>query len=248
MKIHLLSDLHCEFINYEPQKTDADLIIIAGDLNTGTKGVKWLKKHFTDVPVLYVAGNHEFYHHSTPKLLHDLKKETKGTNIHILENDKFVYGDIAFLGCTLWSDFKLFGEFTHYAELNASEMMTDYRVIRVSPNFRLLKTMDTASKHVKSVDWLKTESLFTPEKKVVITHHAPDIRSIRPETRQDLISAAYASELENLVRTVDPVLWVHGHTHYCCNYMIGNTLVVSNQKGYPDDPVAGFDPQLIIEI
>jgi len=156
LRIHLLSDLHCEFENYSPEDIGADVVIIAGDLNTGTKGIKWIHKHFRKTPVIYIAGNHEFYHNSTPKLIHDLKKETSGTNIHFLENDKIVIDGVAFFGCTLWSDFRLFGQNTHHAELNASEMMTDYRVIRVSPSFRLLRTMDTATKHITSVHWLRT--------------------------------------------------------------------------------------------
>jgi len=90
--------------------------------------------------------------------------------------------------------------------------------------------------------------MFTHEKKVVVTHHSPGIYSISQELRGDLISAAYASDLEGLIREFDPVLWVHGHTHYCCDYMIGNTRVVSNQRGYPDDPVTGFDPRFIIDV
>lgn len=248
MKIRLLSDLHCEFENYSPEEVDADVVIIAGDLNTGTKGVKWIRKHFHNTPVIYIAGNHEFYHHSTPKLISDLKKETRGSNIHFLENEKVVIDGIAFFGCTLWSDFRLFGHNTHNAELNAAEMMTDYRVIRVSPSFRLLRTMDTATKHITSTHWLKTEAMFTHEKKVIVTHHSPGLYSIPYELRGDLISAAYATDLEWLIREINPLLWVHGHTHYCCDYMIGNTRVVSNQRGYPDDLVPGFNPQLTIDI
>lgn len=248
MKIQILSDLHCEFENFVPTHTDADIVIIAGDLNTGTRGIKWIRNYFSDIPVIYVAGNHEFYHHSMPKLIHDLQKETKNSNIFFLENEMFIYKDIAFMGCTLWSDFRLFGDNSHFAELAASEAMSDYRLIRVSPHYRLLRTIDTAKRHSISVDWLKTEAMFNKMKKVVVTHHAPSIQSLAMKFREDLVSAAYASNLEGLVEEINPLLWIHGHTHRCCEYMIGNTRVISNQKGYPDEPSFGFNPALVVEV
>ncbi|NUN09014.1 MAG: metallophosphoesterase [Ignavibacteriaceae bacterium] len=248
MKIQILSDIHCEFENFVPRDSGADLLIVAGDLNTGTKGVKWIKNYFPEIPVVYIAGNHEFYHHAFPKLINDIRKETKGTNIHFLENDIFIFNNVAFMGCTLWSDFKLFGDNSHYAELAASELMTDYKVIRFSPNFRLLRTMDTAKKHLQSVDWFRTEAMFNNMNKIVITHHAPSIHSLSPEFREDLVSAAYASNLEYLIEELDPLLWIHGHTHRCVDYRIANTRIISNQKGYPDEPADGFNASFVIEI
>lgn len=60
MRIHLLSDLHNEFDLFEPEVRDADVVILAGDINVKTRGVEWAKNTFT-CPVLYVPGNHEFY-------------------------------------------------------------------------------------------------------------------------------------------------------------------------------------------
>jgi predicted phosphodiesterase len=61
MKIRLLSDLHLEFQDWVPPKSDADVIVLAGDIHPGVRGVEWARRSFPMSPVVYVPGNHEFY-------------------------------------------------------------------------------------------------------------------------------------------------------------------------------------------
>jgi predicted phosphodiesterase len=63
MKLHILSDLHTEFADFVPPETDADTIILAGDIGVGVEGVRWAARYYPDRPVIYVPGNHEFYGH-----------------------------------------------------------------------------------------------------------------------------------------------------------------------------------------
>ena len=81
---------------------------------------------------------------------------------------------------------------------------------------------------------------------VIVTHHAPSLRSISPVFDQDLLNAAFASALDEMVAASEVPLWVHGHTHHCVDYRIGNTRVVSNQRGYPQEAVPGFNPRLVL--
>jgi hypothetical protein len=64
----------------------------------------------------------------------------------------------------------------------------------------------------------------------------------------DLLSAAYASDLESLVEASGVALWAHGHTHVASDYEIGKTRVVCNPHGYKDELVAGFRQDLTVEI
>jgi predicted phosphodiesterase len=57
MRIHLLSDLHNEFETYQPSTVDADIVVLAGDIDVKARGVEWAKRMFKH-PVLYVLGNH----------------------------------------------------------------------------------------------------------------------------------------------------------------------------------------------
>lgn len=60
MRIHLLSDLHNEFSLFQPQVLDADVVILAGDIDLKGRGVHWAREVFSG-QVLYVPGNHEYY-------------------------------------------------------------------------------------------------------------------------------------------------------------------------------------------
>jgi len=248
MRLHILSDLHIEFSSFEPPRTDADAVVVAGDVHIGREGRSWLRRNFPDNPVIYILGNHEFYRHAIPSLTETLQRESDGSHIHVLENNRVDIGDISFLGCTLWSDFKLTGD-TPAAQATAEDAMSDFRLIRVSPKYRRLRARDTARYHAASLDWLKTAlSQSDPARTVVVTHHAPSARSIPPYHRDSPLNPAFASDLDSLVAQSGAPLWIHGHTHHCVDYTIGHTRVLSNQRGYPDSPVEGFKPSLVIEV
>jgi Icc-related predicted phosphoesterase len=86
-----------------------------------------------------------------------------------------------------------------------------------------------------------------PGPTVVVTHHLPHPRSIPGRFKGDLLNAAYASDLSDLIEQGQPVLWAHGHTHDSSNYRVGSTRIVCNPKGY-DNENKSFDPALIVEI
>src|SRR5262245_13341223 len=132
MRLHILSDLHLEFGNVEIPETEADVVVLAGDIHLGREGRRWARTQFPDKPVIYVLGNHEFYRHSLPDLTQSLKRETAGSHIHVLENDALEIGGYTFLGCTLWTDFRLTLN-RQVAMLTAEDIMSDYSVVDFSP-------------------------------------------------------------------------------------------------------------------
>ncbi|GAB1537707.1 hypothetical protein NUACC21_03600 [Scytonema sp. NUACC21] len=71
MKIQILSDLHLEFQPFHIPHTDADVFVLAGDINLGKKGVAWAVENIPSKPVIYVLGNHEYYGAAYPKLVTD---------------------------------------------------------------------------------------------------------------------------------------------------------------------------------
>lgn len=248
MKLQILSDLHLEFAPLNVTVTEADVVVLAGDIAPRIKGVRWLEKHFADKPVVYVLGNHEFYGAVYPRLIEKIKTAARGTNIHVLENGSFSIGSVRFLGCTLWTDFALFGN-PRIAGYTASQQMTDFQRIRRSPSYSKMRSLDTAVIHQRSKNWLRSElSEKWDGVTTVITHHAPSPRSLPKRFRDDILSAAYASELSELVAHSGAALWVHGHIHSSANYRIGDTRIICNPRGYPDESNPDFDPALLIDI
>jgi len=247
MKLHILSDTHAGFGAFEPPDTGADVLVLAGDVDVGVRGIALAKAWSRGRPVLYVAGNHEFYGEAIPRHLRKLEEAAAGSSVRFLENREVVLGGVRFLGCTLWTDFELFGDRTAAADA-AQAGMNDFRKIRVEPGYRRLSPGDLMAMHHRSLRWL-VERLEAPfaGTTVVITHAAPSIRSMAPVHRHDLVTAAYASDLEWMLDG-RAALWIHGHTHYCCDYEIGRTRVVANQHRYPGEDTHGFDPAFVIDV
>jgi predicted phosphodiesterase len=249
VKVQVLSDLHLE-INPCDIPVEGDVIVLAGDIHVGTAGIAWAKTHFVGRPVVYVAGNHEFYRHLFPDLVSDLRAEADGSNVSFLENDVFVAGGVRFLGATLWTDFTLNGYARQEISMAAAKHgLNDFRAIKKASG-ELLRPSDVAEAYRQSIDWLRArleEKYEGPT--VVVTHHAPCIMSTHPQQRFDSLTSAFVSNQENLILDYQPTVWISGHTHYCADYRIGETHLISNQRGYSDlDDTGGFDPSLVLDI
>jgi hypothetical protein len=69
---------------------------------------------------------------------------------------------------------------------------------------------------------------------VVVTHHSPSKLSTHPRYASDtLMNGAYSSDLSEFILDHPEIqVWTHGHTHDTFDYMIGQTRVVCNPRGY----------------
>ena len=232
MKLLVYSDLHLEFSDFATPEAGYDVVILAGDIHLDDRGVQWAKRKFADVPVIYICGNHEFYHADIVDVHNRIRSEVDGTNIHFCENETVYINDTRFVCATLWSDFRIKGN-RELAMLQAGMWMNDYRLIKFGEV--TLTPQDTARFHQESLMFLENElktSTESTQKTVVVTHHAPSGQSLRYERVDDELSPAYASELATLMLDTAPQLWIHGHTHESVDYQIGETRVLSNPRGY----------------
>ncbi len=267
MKIHLLSDLHLEFADrhppWAPPATDADVVVLAGDIHTGLQAFDWAERIFPDRPVLYVAGNHEFYGHDHDAMREALRtRSARSANVQLLDNDTTVIGGVRFVGTTLWTDFEVFGKTMREASIEAARrVMMDYHAITTGKrNFTPERSLEL---FVEGRAYLE-QVLTQPHagRTVAVTHHAPHPGSIHPRWAKDLASGAFASDLGSLLDRAD--LWVHGHTHDSFDYRVRGSRVVANPMGYRESdwlrPVpeaarhkvrlenADFDAGLVIEL
>ena len=248
MKIQILSDLHNEFGLIDFEKAPVDLLIAAGDIDNGTKGLKWLLSLNLGIPIIYVLGNHEYYDHAYPGLISEMKALARGTNVQVLEDDSVQFGEITFHGATLWSNFELYGD-PKVAGMVAQLRMNDYAKIKLSPGNSELRAVDTLRAYHQSFRWL-TRSLTasTTPYNVVVTHHAPSEQSLPRIFKGEALGAAFATNLESFIIDKAPDLWVHGHLHGFRDYSIGKTRVIANPRGYPQEPDWGWQERFVVEL
>jgi len=274
VKILVLSDLHVDAWADEPLDPEshfenrrieegADVIVLAGDIHEGVKAPIWAGETFPDKPIVMVAGNHEFYNGQWHASLKELREKSQQLGIHFLEDDAVEIGGVRFLGCTLWTDFMLYGEdAASKSATQASFLMSDYHLIGFdqqpgAQKRRLyqapdeLRPIDSIERHLASVAWLERQlAEGDPARTVVVTHHAPSAKSIPPEFANDVLSPAYASSLERLMGR--SAVWIHGHVHDSYDYRVEGTRVVCNPRGYPDrdmEPLNPlFDLSLMVEV
>lgn len=249
MRILVLSDLHLEFGPLPLPTIDADVVVLAGDIHKKTHGVRWANATFS-APVVYVLGNHEFYGDQIQRVLRDCRAAA-APHVHVLERDAVEIGGIRFLGCTLWTDFDLFGVSMRGAAADrCRQVMNDFRIIRIKhgESYPRFSPLHAARIHLESRRWLEREiQSGDPRRTVVVTHHAPHRGSLAPEFEHDLVSAAYVSDLGELVGTTP--LWIHGHTHTSFDYAVGGTRVICNPRGYaPGELNESFDARRVVEV
>lgn len=242
MRINYFSDLHLEFGALEAPDNDADIIVAAGDIGINMQGVDWLKT--LNKPVIYIAGNHEFYTHEYQSTLQSIRKQCAGSNVHFLENDSLVFQDVRFLGCTLWAD--LFAEGDEKAAA-LGKALNDFR--RIEFDDKPFDAKKFSRLHKGSKIWLEQE-LAQPffGKTVVITHHAPSQWSWN-ESPRELKKLAYCNDLKSLLHEYEIAAWFHGHVHSPADYRIAGARILCNPRGYFGTKVVpGFDQNRTVEI
>jgi len=261
MKIQLASDLHLELLEHFPDELlitpapDADVLVLAGDIADSTMCLYAFDSW--PVPIVYVAGNHEFYGVDWNGTRADMRREAAKANVHFLDNDAVVIGSVRFLGCTLWTDFRVADATQDSAMETVERALNDYRRIRTPDG--ALTAKDTLRDHEASRAWLERE-LQKPfaGHTVVVTHHGPHPLSIHPRYAGDTVNAGFVSELSELLPQTK--LWLHGHVHDSFDYVVDGCRVVANPAGYVRnrwsvDTAADFvfensrfDPSLVIDL
>ncbi len=259
MKLWIISDLHLEFERWLPPLgciPDADVCVVAGDvLNGVANSVHYVAAEVAPhMPVVLVAGNHEFYGNSVLEGLEWGRiAADKHDRVHLLENGVAVIGGVRFVGTTLWTDYALDGtapEDVAWAMALAEGQLNDHRQIawRTLPAYQGFPPKRAQELHQRSRGFLErtlAEPFGGPT--VVVTHHAPHPGSVNRRWKGSALNACFASDLSDLIEARRPELWVHGHMHDSADYRVGETRVVCNPKGYHGENPT-FEPGLVLEV
>jgi len=261
MKLQIFSDLHVDVapLNKITIAGDVDVVIVAGDT---CEGVLRAFEHLREIvplhiPIVMTMGNHEFYRRFISDELALARSHGPAFNIHVLENSTITLNSVRtsssvrFVGATLWTDYRIFGEANQAAVMNAcAKAMNDHRRIgwQKRPWLRF-RPQEAALLHHQSKSYLKglLATPFEGSATVVLTHMAVHWNSLHPKFRSDPASGAFVSDQSELIETFQPTLWVHGHVHNSSDYLVGNTRVLCNPHGYgTENPF--FNGALVVEL
>ena len=256
MRLQILSDLHLEF--HDDLRLDVapgiDALIVAGDVCSGTaRGFSYLRQQAgTNLPIVAVAGNHEFYGTTWQEERAAARDSARHYGITWLDDDTAEIGGVRFVGATLWTDYEVYGADRRLDAMDiAGRAMNDHRLISARNGDGARTSFSPA--HARDAHHISRayldETLGHPfdGTTVVVTHHGPHADSIAPKFRDSLVTAAFVSDLSVLLAVHQPPLWIHGHTHVNFDYRVGATRVICNPYGYPGENIR-FMPRLVVEV
>jgi hypothetical protein len=213
--------------------------------------------------VIYIMGNHEFYNGKFYAGIDYMREEcAKYPNVRMLEQDTVTIqdrnketgevSDVVFVGGTLWTNMNKRDPLTMHA---IKDMMNDFRIIRNDKrDYAAMSPLDVAIRHDKTLGYIKHIVQEHKDKRcVVVGHHSPSFQSVHPTyAHETLMNGGYHSDLSEFIMDHPQIkLWTHGHTHHPFDYMVGETRIVCNPRGYENDGYSedtGWDPTKILEI
>ncbi|MBI2714348.1 MAG: metallophosphoesterase family protein [Rhizobiales bacterium] len=252
MRLQIFSDLHGDV---RPPKhievaPGVDAVVVAGDTCEGAeRGFERLRQIVPmQLPIVMVMGNHEYYRRHVGSELAAARRAAPLYGIHLLEDDVVTLANVKFVGCSLWTDYAVFGDTNVPRAMRAaSDGLNDHRKITWAKQpWQRFRPQEALLLHRQSRAFINA-ALTEPFTSVVLTHHAPHPGSLHPRYQNDVLSAAYVSDLTAVIQAGKPDLWVHGHVHASFDYHVGGTHIVCNPHGYgAENPQ--FDPALVVEV
>lgn len=258
MKLQILSDLHLESETFDPEPAaGADLLVLAGDIDTRWTALERFRAW--PVPVLMVAGNHEFDGRDLGNAWKPLREACEASGIQLLQRQEAVLTSatgrrVRFLGATRWSDFDLFGE----KGRPKAERAAAYYLKKMGSTLGG-RPLDTAALRVEGQAcraWLEQALALRAaepvQATVVITHFAPSLRSADPRYGRQPGTASFCNADDDMIPRAD--LWVHGHLHCRHDYLVDRpgrapTRVVCQARGLAKKgETLGFDPSRLFAV
>jgi hypothetical protein len=258
MRLQVLSDLHLETESFDPAPAPgAELLVLAGDVDSTWAGLERFSGW--PVPVMYVAGNHEFDGRDVEQVWAALRARCRALGITMLERQSLVLTGadgrrIRFVATIRWSDFDLFGEAKRERVMRAARYFVD--VMRSTRHGGLFDAAAVREEALACRRWLK-EELARPaegawDATVAVTHYGPSLRSADPRYGNQPGTASFCNADDDLLPLAD--LWIHGHLHCRHDYRVqhaggGSTRVVSNARGHTHKgETDGYDGAFMVEV
>lgn len=260
MKIRLLSDLHLEGNNYYYQYQGEDVVVLAGDIHTQGRHSWFLDQIPSNVKVLMVAGNHEYYG-AVYEWVNAAFRELEETypNFTFLNNESVIIDDVEFFGGTMFTDMNLYGDYEQACD-DAQRGIADFswisREVVFPPDFdsthvhrteRLWTPADHMHEHMnfcRALDTWKREP--KQRKRVVISHFVPHPEVSDARFKGSRLNPYFIANMRQYFADID--VWLFGHTHSSHDSIMEGCRFVCNPHGYGQENFGGFNCKMIVEI
>ena len=255
MRLQILSDLHLETESFEPEPAPgAELLVLAGDIDSSWEALARFRGW--PVPVIVVAGNHEFDGRELTTAWPALRERCDRLGLRLLERECAVVDDshgrrIRFVGTVRWSDFELFGASRRDAVMRAASYFT--KVMRATLGGRPFDAPAVREEALACRAWLASalSEAGAWDATAVITHYAPSLRSADPRYGGQAGTASFCNADDALLPLAH--LWIHGHLHCRHDYEVthpdGKTRVVCNARGMAaKGETVGYAGTKIVEV
>jgi predicted phosphodiesterase len=245
MRLQIMSDLHLEMHADRGRElirgldpTGVDVLVLAGDITMARyyedleSVFKALVKKYRHI--LYIPGNHEYYKSSPSQVTRNLAKLMKALpEVVIPQNGAAVIAGQRFVAGTMW--FRL----DPTAE-QSKRLMHDFSLIQ---DFEPWVYEQNAAFEQVVANRLKGSD-------VVVSHHMPAPGSVPERFARSAMNAFFVCDMTSYISERQPKVWIHGHSHDRCDYLLGRTRVVANPLGYPSEPrsLDAFDPAFQVEV
>jgi len=237
MKIAVISDVHIESWDLKPNIhiPNADVYVFDGDVGEKLSGLGFLNANFEGKSCIYVPGNHEYFGANIDDLREELITKTNSfSSGGVFDNQtcfmKIRETNVRFICSTLWSNFS---SIPAYFE---PDNPFDIRKMEDSvPDFTAIKGFsykDCIRRYNESVEFItgELEKNFDGVT-IVVTHFAPHVLSIAEHYKRSMLTAYYVNDLPtSLISKAN--YWIHGHTHTCFDYFVGDCRVICQPFGY----------------
>jgi DNA repair exonuclease SbcCD nuclease subunit len=256
VRFQLLSDLHLETEDYEPRPApDAELLVLGGDIDSRWDGLARFAGW--PVPVLMVAGNHEFDGRELDSAWPAQRERCDALGITLLEQQSVVLTGrdgrrVRFVATVRWCDFDAFGEAQREKAMRAGSYFM--KVMRSTLGGEIFDAPRAREVALGCKAWLREELARSPKEwdtTVALTHFAPSLRSADPRYGRQAGTASFCNADDDLLPLAD--LWIHGHLHCRHDYTVTHpdgraTRVVCNARGHAHRGEAeGYDGLLVLE-
>ena len=241
MQLQIMSDLHTEFYDdpitfVEQFQPEAENLVLAGDIGYLSRFAQLVRvlAIFCErwKRVIYIPGNHEFWGGSVH---YGLSALDQLTFMPELSNLTWLHDGIGIV-------------------IDGKEIIGDTMWFQDDPlNTMYQGNMPDFDKIDGFVPWVYDHNAAWQkflEKRpadVVVTHHMPVPECTPTMFRDSQLNRFFVCNMGKYIDRFQPALWICGHTHTPCDFVLGKTRIVCNPSGYPREDT-DFNPSLVIEV